>query len=86
LLVGLAGGTSLAAAAALIAGIPAGIAAGHFGWRLFSNPIAVVPSPEVPAVPVALLVPGTLVLAGLISLGPGRAAARTPPATVLRTE
>jgi ABC-type lipoprotein release transport system permease subunit len=71
---------------ALILGIPGGIAAGRWGWRLFADQIAVVPSSDVPGGQVAALIPAALALAVLVSLLPGRAAARTRPSVTLRTE
>jgi hypothetical protein len=69
----------------VVLGIPAGIAAGRWSWTLFANQVGI---PSSVVVPLALLamVPATLVLANLIAAIPGRAAARTQPAAVLRTE
>jgi hypothetical protein len=46
----------------------------------------VLPEPAIPLVAILLAVPGTLALANLIAAVPGQGAARTQPATVLRTE
>ena len=71
---------------AIVVGIPAGIALGRWGWRLVANQFGVVPASVAPAVVIALLVPGAVVLANVAAAIPGRIAARTQPAIVLRTE
>lgn len=68
------------------AGIPAGIALGRWGWRLIASQFGVVPVSVAPLALVALLVPAAVALATLVSALPARAAARTRPALVLRTE
>jgi len=71
---------------ALAIGIPIGVAAGRWGWRLFTDSLGVVPQPVISWVVLSLLVPGTLLLANLIAFLPGRIAGRVRPAVVLRTE
>ena len=44
------------------------------------------PSPAVPFAVVALAIPAALMLANAVAALPGRSAARTQPALVLRTE
>jgi hypothetical protein len=46
----------------------------------------VLPEPAVPLAAILLAVPGALALANLIAAASGQAAARIPPAAVLRTE
>jgi predicted lysophospholipase L1 biosynthesis ABC-type transport system permease subunit len=71
---------------ALVVGVPIGIAAGRWGWRLFAAQLQVVPL-LVGTWAAALGIPvATLALGNLIAVAPGRAAARTPAAVVLRTE
>ncbi|HEV8274627.1 MAG TPA: FtsX-like permease family protein [Streptosporangiaceae bacterium] len=74
------------AAIALLIGLPTGIAGGQWAWRVFAAQLGVLPEPAVPLAAILLAVPGTLALANLIAAAPGQAAARTQPATVLRTE
>jgi ABC-type lipoprotein release transport system permease subunit len=55
-------------------------------WTLFARAIYVVPSPSLPVADVAVVALGTLILANLAAVVPGRIAARTPTALVLRAE
>jgi hypothetical protein len=71
---------------ALLIGLPVGIAGGRWGWRVFAGQLGVLPEPVVPLVAIFVAVPGALVVANLAAALPGRAAARTHPATVLRSE
>jgi hypothetical protein len=69
-----------------IAGVPLGIVLGRSLWDLFAGEISVVPVPSVPAGSVALIALGALVLGVVIAAVPGRIAARTPTAVLLRSE
>jgi hypothetical protein len=71
---------------ALVIGVPVGVAAGRQLWNIIAGTLGVVPSPRVPTLTVALLVPGAVLLANVIAALPARAAARTQPALVLRSE
>jgi hypothetical protein len=71
---------------ALLIGLPAGVAAGRWVWRIFAAQLGVLPEPAVPLAAILLAVPATLVVANLIAAAPGQAAARTQPAAVLKTE
>jgi ABC-type antimicrobial peptide transport system permease subunit len=73
-------------AIALLIGLPAGIAGGRWGWRVFAGQLGVLPDPAVPLVAIFIAVPGALILANLAAALPGRTAARMQPATVLRSE
>jgi hypothetical protein len=78
--------TTLATVALLI-GLPTGIAAGRWGWRLFAGQLRVVPDPVVPLLAILLIaVPAALFLVNMAAALPGRTAARTQPALVLRSE
>ena len=77
---------TVAATIGVIAGIPLGIALGRWLWVLFAHQIYAVPRPTVPALPLACIGLGALVLANVAAALPGRYAARTPTALVLRTE
>jgi len=73
-------------AVSLLIGVPLGIAAGRWGWRAFAENVSVLPVPKIPWVALPLIVPGVIVLANLIALVPGRIAARTEAARILRSE
>lgn len=77
---------SVVAVVGLVVGVPVGVALGRVLWDLFARAIDVVPSPSVPFVQLAFVVLGALVLANLVSFWPGRLAARTKTALLLRTE
>jgi ABC-type lipoprotein release transport system permease subunit len=78
--------SSTLAAISLVVGIPVGVVAGRWAWRLFTDQLGVVPSPVVPTAALILLIPATVLLAVAASVVPGRIAARMKPASVLRTE
>ena len=77
--------TTLAVAALLVA-VPLGIVAGRWSWNAFAEQIGALPRPMVPPSLVTGVVLGALVLCNLVALVPGRLAARTEPAAVLRSE
>jgi putative ABC transport system permease protein len=74
------------AAIALFIGLPTGIAGGRWGWRIFAGQLGVLPDPVVPLIAIFIAVPAALILINVVAVLPGWAAARTQPATVLRTE
>jgi hypothetical protein len=78
--------STTAVAIGVVAGVPLGIALGRSLWDLFAHDINAVPAPSVPVVAVVLIAMGALVLANVIAAIPGRLAARTPTALVLRSE
>ena len=78
--------SSAIALTGLLIGIPAGIAFGRFLWLAFAHELSAVPDPVVPAGSIALAALAALVLANLVAALPGRSAARTPAAIVLRAE
>lgn len=67
-------------------GIPLGILLGRELWTLFARDINAVPQPTVPGIAILLVGLGTVVVAILAALWPGRNAASTPPGLVLRSE
>lgn len=69
-----------------VIGIPVGIALGRTLWDLFAHEVNAVPAPAVPVLPLALVAVGAIVLANVVSAAPGRIAARTPAALLLRAE
>jgi hypothetical protein len=74
------------AAIGLLAGLPLGVGIGRFAWNVFAEELGVVPEPVAPVWPGLLVIPATLLLANLVALLPGRIAAGTRPAAVLRAE
>jgi hypothetical protein len=78
--------SSVAVGIGTVVGVPLGIVLGRILWDLFANEINVVPDPSVPVVFVLLIALGALVLANLVAAIPGRIAARTPTALLLRAE
>jgi FtsX-like permease family len=72
--------------AGVVAGIPAGVALGRWLWILFAEQIYAVPSATVPVLSLCYVALGALVLANVVAAFPGRRAARTPAALVLRAE
>ena len=71
---------------ALLVGLPTGVAAGRWGWRLFAGQLGVLPDPVVPVLAVLIAVPSVLFLVNVVAALPGRIAARTQPGLVLRSE
>jgi len=72
------------AVAVAAAGVPAGIAAGHWAWAAFASSLGVAPVTVVPGLAPAAGF-GALLLAGnLLAAIPATVAARTRPAALLR--
>ena len=67
----------------IVIGVPVGIAAGLQLWIIFARSIDAVPEPWVP-LSIILVAAGALVLANLVAAIPGRVAASTPAAVILR--
>jgi ABC-type lipoprotein release transport system permease subunit len=74
------------AAIGLLVGLPLGVLLGRFAWNIFATELGVVSEPVAPAVSAFLIIPAALLLANLVALLPGRIAAGTRPALVLRAE
>jgi hypothetical protein len=77
---------SVAGAIGAVFGIPLGILVGRWLWTLFANSIFAVPRPTVPFIPLVIVALSALVLANLVAALPGRSAARTSAAQVMRGE
>lgn len=77
---------TVAAVIGLIIGVPVGTLIGRALWIQFARSIYVVPGPTVPVLSVVLVGVGALVFANVVALVPGRSAARTSAALVLRAE
>jgi ABC-type lipoprotein release transport system permease subunit len=78
--------SSVAVAIGSVVGVPLGIVLGRALWNLFANEIHAVPAPTVAVLPIVLIVVGALVLANVVAALPGRIAARTATALLLRAE
>jgi putative ABC transport system permease protein len=71
---------------ALVAGLLVGVAAGRWAWSLYANQLGVKAEPTVWLAAVLLIIPVTILVANALAAIPGRIAARTEPAVVLRSE
>jgi ABC-type antimicrobial peptide transport system permease subunit len=78
--------SSIAALIGVVVGVPVGVLVGRELWLLFARSINAVPDPVTPVASAVLVGVGALVFAVLVSWIPGRSAARTPPALILRSE
>jgi hypothetical protein len=78
--------SSVAVFIGTVVGVPLGIVLGRLLWTLFAGQIHAVPRPTVPALAIALIALGALVLANVVAAVPGQLAARTPTALLLRAE
>jgi predicted lysophospholipase L1 biosynthesis ABC-type transport system permease subunit len=77
---------SVAVGIGCVIGIPLGLALGRFLWDLFVHQIHAVPDPTIPTLSVVLIGVGAVILANVVAAVPGRIAARTPAAQLLRSE
>ena len=78
--------SSVAVGIGIVVGVPLGIVIGRSLWNLFAHQIHAVATPNVPALSVIFIAVGALVLANIVAAIPGRIAARTPTAVLLRAE
>lgn len=72
--------------AALLVGIPAGLAAGRWFWAIAAQRLGIVSLPQTPWPVLVGVLPAALLLSILIAAWPARAATRARPAVVLRAE
>lgn len=86
LMVTIAWQASVAGLVGVVVGVPAGILLGQWLWTLFARYIDAVPEPTVPVVSVVIVAVSAFVLANVVAMLPGRNAANTPAAQVLRGE
>jgi hypothetical protein len=77
---------SVAVGVGVVVGLPVGIVLGRLLWTLFAEEIYAVPGPAVPALEIVGIGVAALLLANLVAAVPGRIAARTRTALLLRTE
>jgi predicted lysophospholipase L1 biosynthesis ABC-type transport system permease subunit len=73
-------------ALAVAAGIPLGLMIGRTVWAHVAGGLGVATDSAVPMFALVAAVPATLLIANLIAFVPGRVAARTQPASTLRSE
>jgi hypothetical protein len=78
--------STIAVAIGVAIGVPLGIIIGRSLWNLFARAIHVVPEPTIPALSLASIAFGALVLANLVAAIPAIQAARTPTAVLLHAE
>jgi hypothetical protein len=77
---------TVAALIGVVVGLPLGILSGRELWILFARGIDAVPDPTVPTLSLVLIGVGALAFANFVAVIPGRIAARTSTALVLRSE
>jgi predicted lysophospholipase L1 biosynthesis ABC-type transport system permease subunit len=70
----------------LVVGIPLGVVVGRLVWHAVAADAGLAPAAPIPMVLIAAVAAATLIVVNLIALLPARAAARTRPAVVLRSE
>jgi hypothetical protein len=78
--------SSVAVVIGTVVGVPLGIVVGRSLWTVFADEIHAVPTPSVPTWSIVLIAVGALALANVVAAIPGRIAARTPTAVLLRAE
>jgi hypothetical protein len=77
---------SVIAISGTIVGTPLGVVLGRWLWTLFAREIYAVLDPTIPALPIVFVVLGALALTNAVAFFPGRVAAQTQAALVLRAE
>ena len=70
----------------LLAGLPVGVAAGHWAWEQFAGNLGLSPGAVTPVPLIMLMIPAAIITANAIAFWPGRRSARLSPARVLRAE
>jgi hypothetical protein len=70
----------------VVVGVPLGVLLGRWLWTLFARAIYVVPEPTVPWTSIVIIAVAGMLFANVAAMIPGRIAARTPTAIVLRSE
>jgi ABC-type antimicrobial peptide transport system permease subunit len=74
------------ACAALAIGVPAGVLLGRAAWRVFTGQFGILPVVAVPGQALAAMAAIALAVAVAAAALPGESAARSAPATILRSE
>jgi len=78
--------SSIIVVVGLAVGVPLGIALGRWLWILFAQRLPVLALPTAPALILAGVAAGLLVLSNLVAAVPARRAGATPVASILRSE
>lgn len=78
--------TTTIAAIAVVIGAPLGAIAGRWAWVYFAGQQGLLAEPVLPLASLLLMLPAALLVGNLVAAIPGRFAARTSPALVLRAE
>ncbi|TML12678.1 MAG: FtsX-like permease family protein [Actinobacteria bacterium] len=78
--------SSVAVAIGTVVGVPLGVILGRGLWDVFAGELHAVARPSVPTLSIGLVAIGALVLANVVAAVPGRIAARTPTALLLRAQ
>jgi hypothetical protein len=77
---------STLAVVGVLLGVPLGLVAGRWAWILVAEGLGIATDTAVPVVALVTAVPVALLVANAVAFVPGRMAARTRPAVVLRSE
>lgn len=78
--------STVAAVIGVVLGAPLGAVLGRQLWIVFARGLDAVPDPSVPLGSLLVVALGALVFANLVAFLPGRSAARTPTAAILRAD
>jgi ABC-type antimicrobial peptide transport system permease subunit len=78
--------TTTVALIGIVIGVPAGIAVGRAVWALFAHSLGVLAVTEVTSWVIVAVAAATIVVANLLAIGPAIIAARSRPASLLRSE
>ena len=78
--------SSVAVGIGTAVGIPLGVVLGRALWNVFARELHAVARPTVPVLSIVLVAIGALVLANIVAAVPGRLAASTPTAQLLRAQ
>jgi len=78
--------TTTVALVGIVIGVPVGIAVGRAVWGLFAHSLGVLSVTEVTAWVIVAVAAATVVVANVLAIGPAIVAARSRPASLLRSE
>jgi len=78
--------TTTVALVGIVIGVPAGVAVGRAVWGLFAHSLGVLAVTEVTAWVIVAVAAATIVVANVLAIGPAIVAARSPSASLLRSE
>jgi ABC-type antimicrobial peptide transport system permease subunit len=78
--------TTTIALVGIVIGVPIGVAVGRAVWGLFADSLGVLAVTEVTAWVIVAVAAATIVVANVLAIGPAIVAARSRPASLLRSE